>query len=79
MSTEQTVRVGQVWQDCDQRNAQDRYVRVTAIEDEHGRAVCEAWYDVLDSRRRTVRIRLDRFRPTSTGYRLISEPADGGS
>lgn len=65
-----TVEVGQLWVDNDPRLAADgrkRYVRVGAIED--GKARCTAWYDEVGSGWRTVRIRLDRFKPISTGYR----------
>lgn len=67
------VRVGQLWRDNDSRNRAPRFVRVTGIE--QYRAVCEAWYEEPGATSRTVRIRLDRFRPTSTGYRLIEDGA----
>jgi hypothetical protein len=70
------VRVGQVWADNDKRNRARRYIQITAIDGD--KAVCEAWYDEPSSKARTVRIRLDRFKPTSTGYQLVSEP-DGGA
>lgn len=38
-------------------------------------ALCEVLYGGKPTRRTTL-IRLRRFRPTSTGYRLISEPPD---
>lgn len=80
------VRVGQVWTDADYRNA-GRTLRVDTISD--GRAVCtiltnadghqrllddkRGSYGGQDMRGKTVRIRLDRFRPTSTGYRLVTD------
>lgn len=71
------VKVGQLWQDNDKRNRALRFVRVTAVDETHAR--CEAWYEEAGSTARTVRIRLDRFRPTSTGYRLIEDtPAEPG-
>jgi hypothetical protein len=60
--------VGQVWQDCDPRIPK-RYVRIRSIE--NGKAACEAWYVGEKWKARRVRIRLDRFRPTSTGYRYL--------
>lgn len=67
-----TPAVGQVWQDNDPRIAYgrrgDRLVRIHDIED--GKAICQAWY-TEESRSRTVRIRLDRFKPNSTGYRYL--------
>lgn len=85
MADDVTVRPGQVWADADWRS-EGRTVRVDRIED--GKAVCtiltnrdaaqrnldhgDAW--TTDMRGKTTRIRLDRFRPTSTGYRLVTEP-----
>ncbi len=66
MSDSIEVQVGQVWADNDWRSSSREHLRVVAIEDTH--AVVER----LNGTRRT-RIRLDRFKPTSTGYRLISE------
>jgi hypothetical protein len=76
------VRVGQTWVDNDKRSKRTRYVRVTGFEEHTDpfthhtvrRAICEAWYDEVGSTSRTVRIKVDRFKPTSTGYRLVSEP-----
>jgi hypothetical protein len=80
------VRIGQVWADNDKRGY-GRRVRVIAIEPAQpggphknpvpARAVVELvdarknWPDTKPGRR--TRIRLDRFRPTSTGYRLVSD------
>lgn len=78
------VRVGQVWADNDKRPKRTRYIRVTSFEEHTDpfthqairHAVCEAWYDEVGAKSRTVKIRVDRFKPTSTGYRLVSE-SDG--
>ena len=59
------VKVGQVWQDVDDR-MNGRRIKVVRLEGRH--AIC----DVVGAGRQT-KIRLDRFRPTSTGYRLIEE------
>jgi hypothetical protein len=86
-----TVRVGQVWQDCDKRVgtrkvqviefwwpmtstkyiwARCQVVEVEPTRGKHspgrkaGRALAP----------REVRIRLDRMRPTSTGFKLLEEP-----
>lgn len=77
------VKVGQLWLDNDKRNRADRFVRVTAIEEQvdpfkHHRykvATCEAWYDEPGAKSRTVHIRVDRFKPNTTGYRLVEDVA----
>lgn len=84
------VHPGQTWADNDPRNA-GRTLLVERIED--GRAVCTVLTD-SDAQRKLIAqwggrsmvgktrlIRLDRMRPTSTGYRLVedvSEPAKEG-
>ncbi|MGW4467489.1 DUF6354 family protein [Micromonospora sp. NPDC004704] len=65
------VAVGQVWADNDRRSA-GRKVRIIHVTESHavvGPADPKA-------RGRATRIRLDRFRPTTTGYRLLTN-ADG--
>jgi hypothetical protein len=65
-----TVRVGQIWEDNDRRITEGAYRRrfkVLAIED--GKALVETMNN--EPRRRT-KIKLDRFKPTSTGYRIVS-------
>lgn len=68
------VRVGQVWADNDPRS-EGRKVRIIHVDGTH------ATVGPADpkARGRATRIRLDRFKPTSTGYRLIqdAEPTDG--
>ncbi|GHE33247.1 hypothetical protein GCM10017673_40220 [Streptosporangium violaceochromogenes] len=68
------VRVGQVWADNDRRST-GRKVRVEEIHGTHAVVVQVDSRGVVDSRMpvRRTRIRLDRFRPTSTGYRLITD------
>lgn len=73
MTVTLTPAPGQIWQDNDKRGY-GRRVRIVAIDGTH--AVCELYTPrdgggVTRPGRRT-RIRLDRFRPTSTGYRYIS-------
>lgn len=69
--------VGQVWQDNDPRGY-GRKLRIVEISDTH--AIVElvtarsVGHQQAKPGRRT-RIRLDRFRPTSTGYRYIGEDA----
>lgn len=72
MSETPTVRVGQVWADCDRR-CTGRTVTVLRLTTKRhqGRAVPAA--EVRDSRGNTTVIRVDRFRPTSTGYRLVKD------
>lgn len=57
------VRVGQVWEDCDWRSA-GRLIEVLHVDQTH--AVCTTGA-------RRSRIRLDRFRPNSTGYQLVRD------
>jgi hypothetical protein len=82
-----TVRPGQVWADNDWR-AEGRTLRVEAIQDGKAICTiltnptsiqerldrpsqADPW--VRDVRNKQTRIRLDRFRPTSTGYRLVQD------
>lgn len=67
------VRPGQVWADNDKRS-NGRQVRVIHVTETH--AVVGPVNP--KARGRATRIRLDRFVPSSTGYRLVSE-APGGS
>jgi hypothetical protein len=79
------VRVDQVWQDADprlERHGIDRRVRVVEVDDTH--ATVERFIppgaEHLHTRpSRRTRIRLDRFRETSTGYRIVEDvpPAEG--
>ena len=76
------VKPGQIWADSDPRSA-GRTLRVDRIEG--GKAVCTILANAdstqwridrddrtaRDMRGRTTRISLARFRPTSTGYRLV--------
>ena len=78
------VKPHQIWADNDRRN-DGRTIRVDAIE--NGKAVCTVLTNSTkaqkeldrgtagfqDTRGRVTRISLSRFRPTSTGYRLVSE------
>lgn len=59
------VRRGRVWADNDKRS-HGRRLMVLEVDDTHARVV---WADT----RRHTRIRLSRFRPNSTGYRLIHD------
>lgn len=69
-----TVKVGQVWQDNDPRCQQREFVRrLRIIEVGPTHALCETLSGLKCRRKKPSRIRLDRFRPTSTGYKLVSE------
>lgn len=84
MSETPEVRPGSVWADNDPRSA-GRTLRIERIED--GKAVCTVltnsdntdlnspWQ--RDMRGKTTRISLSRFRPTSTGYRLVRDSQYG--
>lgn len=65
------VQIGQLWVDNDPRAERTRYLFVTDLESD--RAVCESWYDEINSTSRTVRIKTARFKPTSNGYRLATD------
>jgi hypothetical protein len=77
------VKPGQLWLDNDKRNRAPRFVRVTSIREitdpfkhyKYEVATCEAWYDEPGSKSRTVQIRVDRFKPIATGYRLVEDVA----
>jgi hypothetical protein len=76
------VKPGQVWADNDARS-EGRTLRVESVE--NGKAVCtvltnadcvnvdSAWQ--RDMRGTTTRISVSRFRPTSSGYRLVEDAA----
>ncbi len=88
-TTRTPVRVGQVWADNDPR-IKGRTVRITDIDDTH--AVVEVLTNASkveeqlarprsswrprDMRGTSTRIRLDRFVPRSTGYRLLQEASE---
>jgi hypothetical protein len=57
----------QVWESCDKREWGRRVV-VERVEGEY--AVCRGWADGMPKSPRR-RIRLDRFRPNATGYKLV--------
>ena len=78
MTAAQPVRPGQIWADNDPR-AHDRKVKVVEITDTHAIVVLHTPRGVGDDHAkpgRRTRVRLDRFRPTSTGYRLVQETPD---
>jgi hypothetical protein len=63
------VKVGQVWTDSDKRYLEFGFRRkllIAAIKDNH--AICS-----VVGTKRVVKIRLDRFKPNSTGYELIED------
>lgn len=74
------VKPGQVWADNDPRHEHRRLIRVVRVtgpsDARPNSARCVAWYEDGPHANRDARdtwIRLDRFRPTATGYRLVSE------
>lgn len=81
MITAPAVEVGQVWADNDKRLKEDyreRSVRVLELvesTDPFGHAkIRKARVVDIDTGRVSL-IRVDRFRPTATGYRFVSGPA----
>lgn len=78
MTAAPAVHVGQLWQDNDPRSP-GRYLLVVATDTTHAtvRQVAHNPTDRITAELpgvRPTRIRLDRFRPTSTGYTLIAGP-----
>lgn len=71
---EPEVKVGQVWADNDAR-ARGRTLEVLEVGENH--AVCKvltpARFANVSTTGRTVRIMLRRFKPNSTGYRLLED------
>jgi hypothetical protein len=68
-----SVQPGQVWKDNDKRMT-SRHVFVLKVED--GYAICTKCNSeglTPDRTKYLTQIRLDRFRPTSTGYVLVRE------
>lgn len=64
--------VGQIWEDNDPR-AYSRKVRIVELADTHAVVELHQPRRPVSSAKpgRRTRIRLDRFKPTSTGYRFI--------
>jgi hypothetical protein len=63
------VKVGQVWEDWDSRFRDSQQRRLISIERIDG---AYAYCSGLSTGKKT-RVRVDRFRPTASGYRLVSE------
>ena len=75
MSDPSTVRPGQVWADNDKRSA-GRQVRIVEVDATHALVELHIPRGIGDDHAkpgRRTRIRLDRFRPTTTGYRLVED------
>ena len=68
MSSDVQVKVGQVWKDNDKRSL-GRELTVVEIAGDY--AKCKA------TTGKVTRVRLSRFRPTSTGYALVSDVPPG--
>lgn len=68
--------VGQIWADNDPR-VPDRFLEIVSVDDTHAtmRQVARTpqGASAILPGVRSTRIRLDRFRPTSTGYQYIGE------
>ena len=72
------VLVGTVWKDCDERSGRERWLTVLDIDPTTRKATCRVDSRLIGLRTSLVRgnatkVRLDRFRPGSTGYRLVKE------
>lgn len=66
------VKVGQIWGDCDPRMG-GREFKVYEIGETHATVVITRPNDHAYDPRPVQRIKLTRFKPTSTGYRLIED------
>lgn len=79
------VQVGQIWQDNDPRHQEGawgpRFLKVFHVDEESGTAECyccqrDGTLTSTDAKRQSNgkprKIRLDRFKPTSTGYRRVT-------
>ena len=68
------VAIGQIWEDCDLRTLKEgkspRTLTITRVYSDRGYSVANT------SNNRTVEVRLDRFKPTATGYRLLPPAGD---
>jgi len=68
------VRPGQIWADNDNRVEGRHLLVVEVVREVDGDPVRNPYAVVRNvTGTRETRIRLDRFRPTNTGYRLMSE------
>lgn len=75
MKKEQKVKVGQIWQDWDYRFRNDLFPRLIKIKDiniDKKYAFCESYRFGHSVISKTI-IRIDRFKPTSTGYKLFKD------
>ena len=72
MTDNSTPAIGQIWEDNDPRGY-GRKVRIVEIGDTHAVVELHQPRPPVSSAKpgRRTRIRLDRFRPTSTGYRYV--------
>jgi hypothetical protein len=67
-----TVKPGQIWQDCDPRGPA-RHLLIESIEQARAVVLQVGANGAVHGREKRTRIKLDRFRPTSNGYRLIHD------
>jgi len=86
--SEITVKVGQIWESCDKRELEPHWgrksghkrLRVDRIVTEGIRRYAECTVvNAEGGERTTSRVRVDRFRPTSTGYRLVPDAAEASA
>ncbi len=67
MSDTVQVKVGQVWADNDPRQKNGRQIKVLSIEGDR------ATVQHPSGLGRKTKVRLNRFRPTNSGYRLVKD------
>lgn len=74
MSEQTVVRVGQVWQDWDSRRRNDPNPRLLRVDRTNARVtVCTIVGGPSNLINKTREIATRRFRPSTTGYKLVSE------
>lgn len=77
-----SIRPGQVWQDNDRRAVGQylRYVKIIDVRKDHVLVEAVRTPQFPSGERvgvgKTRKIRIDRMRPTSTGYRLVAQSLD---
>ena len=64
MNTNIEVKVGQVWRDNDKRA--NRNCEIREVNDKYARVYCR-------ETQKLTKVRLDRFKPTASGYKLVQD------
>ena len=68
-----TVKINQIWKDNDKR-VSDRYLKVFKIEDSKAHCYVSNSEDFQETETpKTTKVSIKRFKPNSTGYKLIHD------